>query len=267
MAYPISDDDRAHFAAVQQALVADGLHLAIASADHERLNAYAGALARTLAQVHGWRVEAYQASKLESIVADLMLSRFDAALARISTTRQVPGAFRAATRERGLVLFIPDAQMLPLRELEQLTRIAAGTRMLRLVALFSGAPPLPGDARLRALGARLALWDLDDAPQPSPSPYRRAEQRRQPLELQPNAPQREQSRPSRLKLTGMIASAALLLLALLPAAPWRGERVTPATEPALSVRGTVQLAGEPPTVFGRAPEATPPAPIDDEETQ
>lgn len=248
MAHPIPAHDREHFAAVQQALAEDGLHVAMVSTDRARLNAYAGALARAIAGTRGWHVEAYRASRLESIVVDLMLHRFDAALSRISgppsgqirIPPQVPG-------QPGCALFIPDAQSLPLQEFIQLVRIASGTRQLRLVALFDDSRPFTCETHLRAMGAHVAHWSLDDdeetAHEAERLPASGARQARLP----------RLARPLRLGAAGLAAVAALLL-ALLPAAPWRptGDgHGTAAREATLTRSGVVQLAGEPPADFGR----------------
>ncbi len=248
MASTIPAHDREHFAAVQRALLDDGLHLAMVSSDRLQLTAYAGALARALAQAHGWRVEAYQPKRLEAIVAELMLRRFDAALSGISAPS--PGLRSAqshASEERGCVLFLPHAQALPLQEFDQLLRIAAGTRLLRVVALFDGAASHETGLRLRALGERVACWTLDeDDDDPPPVPHRAPGTAGATLP----AP-----RPSRLRTGGMLAVAAVLLLALLPAAPWRpGQQAEHAgATSTLTVRGSVQLAGEPPAGFRPAP--------------
>lgn len=257
---PIPAHDRAHFAAVQHALLADGLHLAMVSAVHGKLTAYAGALARALAQAHGWRVEAYQASRLEAVVAELMLGRFDAALSRISAASPA-GSPGGQAAERGCVLFIPNAQALPIEELDQLLRVATGVRRLRLVALFDGGQPQATASRLRRMGDQLAHWALDEEAedeQPAALPRRTAVE----------ASGAAAARPSRLRLAGMVATAAMLVLALLPAAPWRNDPAHADSPPAvsaaeaeaarLSISGRVQLAGDPPAAFVRAADAAPP---------
>ncbi len=249
MAHPILPDDREHFAAVQQALAEDGLHVAMASADRAKLNAYAGALARAVAGTRGWHVEAYRASRLESIVVDLMLHRFDAALSRISgppsgqirIPAQAPG-------QPGCALFIPDAQALPLQEFSQLVRIASGTRQLRLVALFDDSRPFACEAHLRAMGADVAHWSLDEEEEAAHDAARR-----QPAPGARLARLPRLSRPLRMGAAGLAAAAALLL-ALLPAAPWHpggDSHGSAAREATLTRSGIVQLAGEPPADFGR----------------
>lgn len=247
MAHPIPAHDREHFAAVQQALAEDGLHVAMVSADGAKLNAYAGALARALAGTRGWHVEAYRASRLESIVVDLMLHRFDAALSRISgppsSQIRVPAQ---APGQPGCALFIPDAQALPLQEFSQLVRIASGTRRLRLIALFDGSHPFACEAHLRAMGADVAHWSLEDDEEATHD----AEQY-----LGASGAGRvrlpQLSRQLRMGAAGL-ATAAALLLTLLPAAPWGpGDHGSAAREATLTRSGIVQLAGEPPADFGR----------------
>lgn len=247
MAHPIPANDREHFAAVQQALAEDGLHVAMLSADAARLNAYAGALARAIAGRQGWHVEAYRASRLESIVADLMLHRFDAALSRISGSPA--GQIRIpvqAPHAPGYVLFVPDAQALPLPEFSQLVRIASGTRQLRLVALFDDSRPFACNAHLRAMGPQLAQWALDDDEEAD-----RAVERSVAAPGTRHARLPRLARPLRAGTAGLAAAAALLL-ALLPAAPWHpaGEGSgTTAPAATLTRSGLVQLAGEPPADF------------------
>ncbi len=249
MAQPIPAHDQEHFAAVQRALVADGLHLAMVSGDCSRLSTYAGALARALAQSHGWRVEAYQARRLEAIVADLMLSRFDAALSRISAASAGRTAVpEGSPDERGCVLFIPDAHALPPQEFDQILRLATGTRLLRLVALFDGSRAGETGIRMRRMGDHVACWTLDDENDDAAAGP--ARQRG----CSDAAPPARAIVPSRLQVGGMLAMAALLL-ALLPAAPWRSDDGArhAAAPPVRTVTGSVQLAGEPPAAFPHAP--------------
>lgn len=250
MAHPIPADDREHFAAVQQALAEDGLHVAMASADPAKLHAYAGELARAIAGTRGWHVEAYRASRLESVVADLMLHRFDAALSRISGSPS--GRTRAAAQSpdpAGYALFIPDAQAMPLPEFKQLLRVAAGTRRLRLIALFDDRRPLACAAHLRAMGTQVAHWSLDDEDEPAPASSRTGPAARAHIaHIAHIARLPHPARPLRLGAAGLAAAAALLL-ALLPAAQWHpadGHAGTTATASTLTRSGLVQLAGEPP---------------------
>lgn len=268
MAHPIPANDRKHFAAVQQALAEDGLHVAMVSADGAKLKAYAGALARAIAGRRGWHVEAYRASRLESIVADLMLHRFDAALSRISGASS--GQIRSpsqAPEPPGYVLFVPDAQALPVPEFSQLVRIACSTQQLRLVALFDDSRPCACDAHVRAMGPRVAHWSLDEDGDEEAD---RAVERRVPFSGNrharlPHLPRLV--RPLRAGAAGL--GAAALLLALMPAAPWHPSGDEPGTTaPAVTLTrsGVVQLAGEPPANFirktadGDATEEPGPAP-------
>ncbi len=165
MSISIRAEDREHFALVRESLASDGLHLAMVTHDRRRLQDYAAALAGALARDEGLRVEAYSPSRLEALIVDLTLHRFDAALSRISGTgRPHRAEQRPAPGRPGCVLFIPDAQQLPRAEFLQLIRLAAGTRGngLRLVALFNPGHAADCDERIAAMGAQLARWDLDD---------------------------------------------------------------------------------------------------------
>lgn len=166
MSTPVRAQDREHFSIVQNSLARDGLHVAMVARDRRRLQDYAAALARTLAGHAGLRVEAYDPSRLESVVVDLMLHRFDAALSDISATGQYLGhahGLRAQASRPGCVLFIPEAHALSRAEFRQLLRIAAGTHRngLRLVALFDADSPVC-DERIAEMGTQVARWDLDD---------------------------------------------------------------------------------------------------------
>ena len=166
MSTPVRHQDMEHFAIVRDSLARDGLHVAMAAHDRRRLQDYAGALARALAGQSGLRVEAYNPSRLESLVVDLMLHRFDAALSDISGHGASGGhdpRFNPVASRPGCVLFIPDAHALPRAEFRQLLRIAAGTRRngLRLVALFDADSPAC-DERIADMGVQVARWDLDD---------------------------------------------------------------------------------------------------------
>ncbi len=166
MSTPVRTQDMEHFAIVRDSLARDGLHVAMAAHDRRRLQDYAGALARALAGQSGLRAEAYNPSRLESVVVDLMLHRFDAALSDISGSGTAGGhdpRFHPVASRPGCVLFIPDAHALPRAEFRQLLRIAAGTRRngLRLVALFDANSPAC-DERIADMGKQVARWDLDD---------------------------------------------------------------------------------------------------------
>ncbi len=164
MSTPVRNQDRKHVSLVQESLARDGLHVAMVARDRRRLQDYAGSLARALAGQDGLRVEAYNPTRLESLVVDLMLHRFDAALSDISSTSRVQLAGLHGTASRpGCVLFIPEAHALPRAEFRQLLRIAAGTRRngLRLVALFDASGPAC-DERIAEMGTQVARWDLDD---------------------------------------------------------------------------------------------------------
>jgi len=253
MATPIRAQDREHFEIVQQALAVDGLHVAISSADRDRLADYAGTLARALASRYGLQVEAYQPGRLEALVADLMLHRYDGALSRISGPAG-PGGLHAGNDVTACVLFIPDAQAVRPQEFAQLARVASGLRQLRLVAMFGESAPFDRDARLQAMGAQLARWDLDadDIPEALPAATRSATARTQ--VARSDAAQRR-SRPwlaASAAVTAATATAAVML-ALYPRFDGSSEPASAAaTSQTLTRSGTVQLAGEPPADFRRA---------------
>ena len=169
MSTPVRAQDREHLSIVQESLARDGLHVAMVAHDRRRLQDYAGALARALAGQAGngrLRIEAYDPGRLESLIVDLMLHRFDAALSDISGAAPQGASasgWRADACRPGCVLFVPDAQVLSRAEFRQLLRIAAGTRRngLRLVALFDADSPAC-DERIAEMGTQVARWDLDD---------------------------------------------------------------------------------------------------------
>ncbi len=270
MATPIRAQDREHFEIVQQALAVDGLHVAINSTDPNRLADYAGTLARSLASRYGLQVEAYRPGRLESLVADLMLYRYDGALSRISGAAG-QGRQQAGGETTACVLFIPDAETVRLQDFAQLARIASGMRQLRLVAMFGGSIPFERDARLRPLGTQLARWDLDadDADGTGEvaaagalrsTPARTAAQHES--TGRPAAPRR--LRPWLAASAAAVAAAsttAAVMLAVQPFADHGGMAAgtpVPPPAPTLTRSGTVQLAGEPPADFRRAA----PAPAD-----
>jgi hypothetical protein len=126
--------------------------------DRRQLLEYAGALAVMLSEQDGWHIEKYDPDRLETLIVDLMLNRFDAALQTLSGHRSVP-----SRGPRRCALFIPDAQSLPSAAFQQLIRLAAGTRdqRLRLVALFNRSEHSFED-RISSMGTQIARWDLDD---------------------------------------------------------------------------------------------------------
>ncbi len=256
MATPIRARDREHFEIVQQALAVDGLHVAISSADRDRLADYAGALARALASRYGLQVEAYQPGRLESLVADLMLHRYDGALSRISDAAGQTG-LPGATDATACVLFIPDAQAVRLQEFAQLARVASGLRQLRLVAMFGGAMPVERDARLQAMGAQLARWDIDADDAHDTPPASAA------LPAAPDVPAGRAAASPRRTRPWITASAAAVaaasataavMLTVLPGGDggWPASATAPSPAPTLTRSGTVELAGEPPADFRRA---------------
>jgi hypothetical protein len=128
--------------------------------DRGQLLDYAAALAVTLSEKDGWHVEKYEPDRLETLIVDLMLNRFDAALQTVSGHRALP-----SRRPSGCVLFIPEAQAIPRATFQQLVRLSAGTRdhRLRLVALFPGSSQACAE-RISWMGGQVARWDLDDDP-------------------------------------------------------------------------------------------------------
>lgn len=157
--------DREQLSRVRASLAQDGHDLAMVGRDHQKLLRYAAAVALELGQHAHYRVEKYAPSSLEHLLADLTLARFDPALQRLATGY-------AASDPRlmtGVVLFIPDAQALSSAELARLLRLLRGTGhpRLRVVALFHGGATAC-EPFLRALGARVARWYLDDDPDQLP---------------------------------------------------------------------------------------------------
>ena len=158
MPSPIRPADREHFSIVRESLSLDRLHVAMVGRDRGQLLDYAAALAVTLAEKDGWHVEKYEPDRLETLIVDLMLNRFDAALQTVSGQRALP-----SRRPPGCVLFIPEAQAIPCATFKQLVRLSAGTRdhRLRLVAIFSGRSQACAE-RISWMGGQVARWDLDD---------------------------------------------------------------------------------------------------------
>lgn len=292
MSTPVRNQDMEHFAIVRDSLARDGLHVAMAARDRGRLQDYAGALARELAGLAGLRIEAYNPSRLESIVVDLMLHRFDAALSEISGAAHGPSGsfgpgFHPVVSRPGCVLFIPDAHALPRAEYRQLLRIAAGTRRngLRLVALFDAESPAC-DERIAELGAQVARWDLDDDPdtdrERASGPWRRgraaaaAQSGATPspssllltmprMRGMPDIPVMNLIRgaarsPARNSHRWLSAACAAAMLALLSAMlPWHGDGSVLSADHtvtnSVTRSGIVELAGEPRQEFAPAPAA------------
>ena len=150
--------DWEHFSIVRESLSLDRLHVAMVGRDRGQLLDYAAALAVTLSDQDGWHIEKYDPERLETLIVDLMLNRFDAALQTVSGHRTLP-----TPRPLGCVLFIPEAQAIPRATFQQLVRLATGTRehRLRLVALFPGSGQACAE-RISWMGTQVARWDLDD---------------------------------------------------------------------------------------------------------
>lgn len=292
MSTPVHAEDREHFFIVRQSLARDGLHVAMVAHDRKRLQEYAGSLARALAGQDGLRVEAYDPRRLESVVVDLMLHRFDAALSDISIpSRSQSGGLPASACRSGCVLFIPEAQSLPRAEFRQLLRVAAGTRRngLRLVALFDADSPAC-DERIAEMGAQVARWDIDDEAdgdrERASGPWRRGSDARAarsgaaiptaspfPASCLPSKP-RIPFMPAMYRITGsarslarngnrwLAVACAAAMLALLPALlPLSGDGSTLSPSAGHTVTdtvtrsGMVELAGVPRQDFARAPAA------------
>ena len=158
MPSPIRPADWEHFSIVRESLSLDRLHVAMVGRNRRQLLDYAAALAITLSEKDGWHIEKYDPQRLENLIVDLMLNRFDTALQTVSGHPSRP-----SPSPSGCVLFIPDALTIPRATFQQLVRLATGTRdhRLRLVALF------PSDSkayeeRIALMGTRVARWDLDD---------------------------------------------------------------------------------------------------------
>jgi hypothetical protein len=129
--------------------------------DRDQLSIYAAAVATGLAEQGGWHVEKLDPSRLETLLADLVLARFDGALQSLTEH-----AATARTRSpRAYLVFIPNAQDLSAAELRHLLRLMRGTghSALRVVTLFTGSAS-SCEQKLSALGPKVARWYLDDAP-------------------------------------------------------------------------------------------------------
>ena len=153
--------DREQLSRVRASLAQDGLDLAMIGRDREQLSVYAAAVATGLAEQGGWHVEKLDPSRLETLLADLVLARFDGALQSFTEH-----AATARTRSpRTYLVFIPNAQDLSAAELRHLLRLMRGTghSALRVVTLFTGSAS-SCEQKLSALGAKVARWYLDEAP-------------------------------------------------------------------------------------------------------
>ena len=153
--------DREQLSRVRASLAQDGLDLAMIGRDRDQLSMYAAAVATGLAEQGGWHVEKLDPSRLETLLADLVLARFDGALQSLTEH-----AATARTRSpRAYLVFIPNAQDLPAAELRHLLRLMRGTghSALRVVTLFTGSAS-SCEQKLSALGPKVARWYLDEAP-------------------------------------------------------------------------------------------------------
>ena len=153
--------DREQLSRVRASLAQDGLDLAMIGRDRDQLSMYAAAVATGLAEQGGWHVEKLDPSRLETLLADLVLARFDGALQSLTEH-----AATARTRSpRAYLVFIPNAQDLSATELRHLLRLMRGTghSALRVVTLFTGSAS-SCEQKLSALGPKVARWYLDEAP-------------------------------------------------------------------------------------------------------
>ena len=153
--------DREQLSRVRASLAQDGLDLAMIGRDRDQLSIYAAAVATGLAEQGGWHVEKLDPSRLETLLADLVLARFDGALQSLTEHAVTP-----RTRSpRAYLVFIPNAQDLSAAELRHLLRLMRGTghSALRVVTLFTGSAS-SCEQKLSALGAKVARWYLDEAP-------------------------------------------------------------------------------------------------------
>jgi hypothetical protein len=211
--------DREHLSRVRASLAQDGLDLAMIGHDRQQLLAYAAAIATELADQGGWQVEKYDSTRLETLIADLTLARFDGALQTLSGQVARP----QGRSQPNCVLFIPDAQNLPPTQLRQLMRLLHGTghRGLRIVALFS-SNALACEAQVTTLGSRVARWYLDEAPShlpdhaiqsTTPHPSNRSTRR------QKKPPRALQRKPVRVGLT---FGASVMLALLFGPTLWPG---------------------------------------------
>lgn len=153
--------DREQLSRVRASLAQDGLDLAMICRDRDQLSMYAAAVATGLAEQGGWHVEKLDPSRIETLLADLVLARFDGALQSLTEH-----AVAARTRSpRAYLVFIPNAQDLSAAELRHLLRLMRGTghSALRVVTLFTGNAG-NCERKLSALGPKVARWYLDEAP-------------------------------------------------------------------------------------------------------
>jgi len=152
---------REQLSRVRASLAQDGLDLAMIGRDRDQLSIYAAAVATGLAEQGGWHVEKLDPTRLETLLADLVLARFDGALQSLTEHAATP-----RTRSpRTYLVFIPNAQDLSAAELRHLLRLMRGTghSALRVVTLFTGSAS-SCEQKLSALGPKVARWYLDEAP-------------------------------------------------------------------------------------------------------
>jgi len=160
--------DREQLSRVRASLAQDGFDLAMVARDRQHLLACAASLATELAEHGGWQIEKYDPHRLESLLADLTLARFDSALRRLTDQALVAGS----ASWHDCLLFIPDAHNLSVTELRRLLQLiqSTGHRRLRLVALFV-SDATACESKIAALGQRVARWYLDESPDDLPNSF------------------------------------------------------------------------------------------------
>jgi hypothetical protein len=212
--------DREQLSRVRASLAQDGFDLAMVARDRQHLLDCAASLAIELAEHGGWQVEKYDPHRLETLLADLTLARFDGALRRLADHASTAGS----ANWPDCLLFIPDAHTLSATELRKLLHLiqSTGHRRLRLVALFV-SDAAACESQIAALGQRVARWYLDESPDDLPSRFASANAlshdawlsaHRQPT-AQKNAHRRTAYRPrKRASARAGLLGAASLAIAL-----------------------------------------------------
>jgi len=198
--------DREQLSRVRASLAQDGLDLAMVGRDRQQLLKLAAAVALELGEQAGWRVEKYDPSVFEHLLADLTLARFATALQRLAGTQ----ATLEPQLTTGVVLFIPQAESMTRQQLTQLLRLLRGTGhpQLRVAALFAASVG-KCESQIAALGTRAAHWYLDEEPDHVPG--------FQPIthsEAQPRAKRSRQHRPTRSQQRAPTRAGAALAIGI-----------------------------------------------------
>ena len=160
--------DREQLSRVRASLAQHGFDLAMVARDRQHLLACAANLATELAEHGGWQVEKYDPHRLDTLLAELTLARFDSALRQLADHAGAAGSAAWPT----CLLFIPDAQNLSPNQLKKLLQLihSTGHRRLRLVALFV-SDPAACEPQVAALGQHVARWYLDESPDDLPNSF------------------------------------------------------------------------------------------------